>query len=107
MPSGQRLAVERIAIRKFADALVVQKFLDAIAQYGFVRIFLPPGIIHGPVTRASPRVITEWCRFTVTFAHLGGIEITSLGSQPGRGAGYFPEKVTADIRRFRPEGAVL
>src|SRR5947209_20555288 len=55
----ERLAVQRVTIRKRTDALAYQKLLNAVAQASLARILAPPAIVHRPVASGAPRVVAE------------------------------------------------
>src|SRR5437667_4571876 len=96
-----------MTVGESADALSIEEFLNAVAQYGFVRILPPPGVIYRPVADASPRVIAKGRRCATAVYDLRSIEVASIGGQTSLGASYVPEQVTAYIGGFGPEGAVL
>ena len=97
MPRGERFSIERITVGESADALSIEEFLNAVAQYGFVRILPPPGVIDRPVADASPRVIAKGRRCAAAVYDLRSVEVAAIGFAAGGVKAALPVSVSLRI----------
>src|ERR1019366_1281197 len=107
MARGERLAIQRIAIREGADALADEELLDAVAQHPLLRRLMPPAIVHRPVAHRPPRIVAERSRLAVATQNLGLVEVVAVRRQAGIRSYHLGEHVAAHIRSLGPVLAVF